>query len=142
MRFFCTTLTALTLALTAIPSAWAAWPDDRAIEVVVGFAPGGGTDLLARKLTPFLQKRLGDKVQFVVVNKPGAGGELGFAELASSEPDGYKIGYLNMPNMAAGPIVKKAPWTIDSFDYVGNMIGSRITLSVPKSSEVKTLADL
>ena len=54
----------------------AAWPDDKPIEVVVGFAPGGGTDLMARKLLPFVQKRLGSQVQFVVVNKPGAAGEI------------------------------------------------------------------
>ena len=51
---------------------WAAWPDDKPIEVVVGFAPGGGTDLMARKLFPFVQKRLGGKAQFVVINKNNA----------------------------------------------------------------------
>ena len=67
---------ALAVYATLATPAWAAWPDDKPIEVIVGFAPGGGTDLMARKLLPFVQKRLGPKAQFVVVNKPGAAGEI------------------------------------------------------------------
>ncbi len=139
MKFARALLGATALLAAAMAPAFAEYPD-RPVTLLIPFSPGGGSDVGARTYAPYLEKCLGGTI--IVVNKPGAGGELGFAELASSEPDGYKIGYLNMPNMAAGPIVKKAPWTIDSFDYVGNMIGSRITLSVPKSSEVKTLADL
>ncbi|WP_354268219.1 hypothetical protein [Bradyrhizobium japonicum] len=65
--------------LAASGSAWAAWPEDKAIEVVVGFAPGGGTDVMARKLLPFVERTLGGKAKFVVLNKPGAGGEIAFA---------------------------------------------------------------
>src|SRR5690348_1541820 len=98
MRFVASALAAVSLVLSAVPSASAAWPDDRPIEVVVGFAPGGGTDLLARKLTPFLQKRLSDKAQFIVVNKPGAAGEIASAYLAKAKPDGYTIGIVNVPS--------------------------------------------
>src|SRR5215470_16860736 len=41
------------LAVLACGSAWAAWPEDKTIEVIVGFAPGGATDVMARKLLPF-----------------------------------------------------------------------------------------
>ena len=44
---------AVVLSLLCAPS-FAAWPDDQTIELVVGFAPGGGTDLMARALVPFL----------------------------------------------------------------------------------------
>ena len=54
----------------------AAWPDDQTIELIVGFAPGGGTDLMARALVPFVEKKLGGKARILVVNKPGAGGEI------------------------------------------------------------------
>ena len=47
------------LSAALLQPALAAWPDDKPIEVVVGFAPGGGTDLLARKLAPFIQQRIG-----------------------------------------------------------------------------------
>lgn len=55
-RRFAAAFAALTVA--GAP-ALAAWPDDKPIEVVVGFAPGGGTDLMARSLMPFVRKRLG-----------------------------------------------------------------------------------
>ncbi|MGY3075127.1 hypothetical protein ACVWZZ_001498 [Bradyrhizobium sp. LM6.10] len=56
----------LILGLTASGTAWAAWPDDNPVEVVVGFAAGGGTDVMARKLLPFVEKRLGGNARFVV----------------------------------------------------------------------------
>src|SRR3954447_738833 len=87
-------------------SAWAAWPDDKPIEVVVGFAPGGGTDLLARKLGPFLKKQLGDKAQFIVINKAGAAGEIASSYIAKAKPDGYTIGFVNVPSFLYLPMVK------------------------------------
>src|SRR4051794_14543864 len=88
-------------AAALAPGIWgqsfAAWPEDKPIEVVVGFAPGGGTDLMARKLLPFVQKRLGPKAQFVVVNKPGAGGEIANAYVKNAKPDGYTLAVVNVP---------------------------------------------
>ncbi|MFL6694143.1 MAG: tripartite tricarboxylate transporter substrate binding protein, partial [Ramlibacter sp.] len=51
-------MTALALTLAAA-AAHAAWPDDKPIEVIVGFAPGGETDIMARGLAPFIQRQLG-----------------------------------------------------------------------------------
>src|SRR3712207_4881313 len=118
---------ATAILLAAVAPAFAAYPE-RPVTLLIPFSPGGGSDTGARTYQPFLERCLGGEV--VIVNKPGAGGELGFAELAKATPDGYLIGYLNMPNMATAPIVKDAPWSIDSFAYIGNVIGSRVTLSV------------
>jgi len=59
----------------------------RSVTLIVSYPPGGGTDITGRLLGPMLEKELGTPVQ--VLNKPGAGGQVGFTEIARSRPDGY-----------------------------------------------------
>ena len=54
--------------------AHAEWPTDRPIELIVAFAPGGGTDVMNRTLAPFIEKALGAKI--TILNRPGASGEI------------------------------------------------------------------
>ena len=95
--------------VAACGPAWAAWPDDKPIEVIIGFAPGGATDVMARKLLPFVEKRLDGKAKFVVLNKPGAGGEIAFTAIARAAPDAYSIGVVNVPGYNFHPADPKNP---------------------------------
>src|SRR5450432_1403339 len=87
-------IAALALALVAgsgfclAQGAGGAWPT-KPVRIVVPFAPGGTTDILARALAPELGKAFGQT--FVVENKPGAGGNLGADLVAKSAADGYTL---------------------------------------------------
>lgn len=74
--------------MLAVP-AQAAWPDDQVIKMVVPFAAGGSTDLVARKLAEGVAKEL--KANVIVENKAGAGGTIGSAYVARQPADGYTI---------------------------------------------------
>jgi tripartite-type tricarboxylate transporter receptor subunit TctC len=84
------TLAAAALAPGLAPSAAAqsTWPS-KPVRIVVPFAAGGTTDILARALAPELQRVFGQP--FIVDNKPGAGGNIGAADVANSPPDGHTL---------------------------------------------------
>lgn len=132
----------LALAATLVSPTWAAWPDDKPIEVVVGFAPGGGTDLLARKLFPFVQKRLGGKAQFVVMNKPGASGELASGYVAKAEPDGYTLGIVNVPAFLYLPMVRKTQYQVEDFKLVARIVDDPTVLITRSESRVTSLSTI
>jgi tripartite-type tricarboxylate transporter receptor subunit TctC len=89
-RHSITTLVAFcaTLALPGVTTAQSAWPT-KPVRIVVPFAPGGTTDILARVLAPELSKVFGQS--FVVDNKAGAGGNIGAEIVAKSPADGYTL---------------------------------------------------
>ncbi len=80
--------TGIVLALAATAVCAQSYPT-RPVRVLVGFPPGGGTDIMARLLTPKLAEILGQ--QYVVENRPGATTNIASAMVASSAPDGYTL---------------------------------------------------
>src|SRR5262245_37568114 len=80
-------LCALALLLVSAP-AHAAWPD-RPVTLIVPFAPGGPTDIVARIISTAFQKTLGQSV--VVENRGGAAGNIGMTLAARAAPDGYTL---------------------------------------------------
>ena len=119
----------------------AAYPE-RPITLIVAYPPGGGTDLVARALAPFVEKYLGGGAKIVVVNRAGAGGEVGFAALANSPADGYTIGFVNTPPLLTIPIERTAQFHWQRFDYIGNIIDDPCNFSVHAETPIHNLADL
>ena len=136
-------LAALTLCAAAIMPAisQAAYPE-QPIKMVVAFAAGGGTDIIARLVAQYMQKHMGGNASIVVINRPGAGGGIGFAELGNAQPDGYTIGFLNTPNVLTIPIERKSNFHWQNFDLIGNVVDDPGNFSVHSDTPLKSLAEL
>jgi tripartite-type tricarboxylate transporter receptor subunit TctC len=132
---------ALSAAVAAPGISQAAYPE-QAIKMVVAYAPGGGTDIIARLTAQYMQKYLGNNASFVVMNRPGAGGGIGFTELSSAPPDGYTIGFINTPNVLTIPIERKANFHWQKYDLLGNVIDDPGNFSVHADTPIKSLAEL
>ena len=122
-------------------AASAAYPD-QPINMIVAYAPGGGTDIAARVMIPFIEKYLGEGAKINVINRPGASGDIGFTALATAVPDGYTIGFINTPPVLATPIERKTGYTWQSYDLLGNIVDDPGTFCVHNDSAYKTLAEL
>jgi tripartite-type tricarboxylate transporter receptor subunit TctC len=115
--------TALAVAATW-SAAQGAWPS-KPVRIVVPFAAGGTTDILARALAPELQKVFGQA--FVVDNKPGAGGNLGADQVAKSPPDGYTLLMGTVGTHAINPsLYPKMP-----YDHVKDFVPIALVAGVP-----------
>ena len=126
-----------TLAAPAI--AQPRWPE-RPIEIMVGFVAGGGTDLDARAYARLLEQRIGGSV--VVVNRPGAGGEVALAATARAKPDGHTLGTTNMPSFVTIPIERQAQFKLDDFAPIANLVSDPSAITVHDEGPYRSLQDL
>ena len=114
----------------------------RPITIMVPSLAGGGTDVGARILASIAEKRMGQPI--VVVNRPGAGTQIGFTELARQKPDGYYLGFVLLP--AINTIIldpeRKAIFNHDSFLPIINQVQDAGLIWVRAESPYKTLKDL
>lgn len=136
-------LPALALSAVAVAPgmASAAYPE-QPIKMIVSYAPGGGSDVIARLVAQYMAKHLGNNASIVVVNRPGAGGGIGFGELTRAPADGYTIGMINTPNVLTIPIERKSNFHWQDYDLLGNVVDDPDNISVRADSEFKTLKDL
>ena len=128
-----------TLALAQASSA-ANFPN-KPIKLLVGFAPGGGTDAAARTIAIKLTEILGQTV--VVDNKPGAGGNISADMVAKAQGDGYTIGLANIGSLAVNPHMPNGtPYnTLKDFAMLGNGVSFGNVLVVRADSDIKTFAE-
>jgi tripartite-type tricarboxylate transporter receptor subunit TctC len=132
---------AVLLMSLVFPWCHAAYPE-QPIKMIVAYSAGGGTDLVARLLAQTMQKYLGPGATVVVVNRPGAGGAIGFSELASARPDGYTIGFINTPNVLTIPIERKSSFHWQNYDLLGNIVDDPGNFSVHADTPIKSMSDL
>lgn len=128
--------------LALLPATAAAAYPERPITMLIAYSPGGGTDLVARALAPYIEKNLGGDARIVIVNRAGAGGEIGFAALAAAPADGYTIGFVNTPPLLTIPIERQAQFHWQRFDYIGNIIDDPCNFSVHADTNIRSLREL
>lgn len=117
------------------------------VRVIVAYNAGGSTDAAARHILPYFERALqeltGENVTTVVVNLPGAGGEIGWSALASAQPDGAVIGFINLP---AVPLVAAARETAfdppsEKFRALGINISDANVVMLGKHTDWDTLEE-
>jgi len=137
----------LTLALASLSFAVPAqsqetWTPNKPIQLIVTYAPGGSADVLARLLQEPMSKALG--VPIVVVNRAGAGGNIGAEALARAEPDGYTIGIGAASTHAINPTLfgAKLPFRVpQDFTPIGQILSQPNVLLVNPNVPARTPAE-
>jgi len=128
------------LSAVANDKAWALYPD-RNVKIVVPFAPGGGTDVIARTLAQEMAKDLG--VSVVIENKPGAGTIIGTQAVAVSDPDGYTLLMGTFSHAVNPSLNARLPYDPHrDFAPVALIARSFNIVVVNPASPIKSIADL
>ncbi|MGX9963835.1 tripartite tricarboxylate transporter substrate binding protein [Roseomonas sp. F4] len=130
------------LASLAAPAlAQPSWPAGRPIEVVVGFAPGGGTDVMVRALAQALGAEL-PGANFVISNRPGAGGETAYVALQAARPDGYTLGTINTPGYVSLGVQRRVRYDRAQIRLVARLVDDPSAFVVHRDSPFRTLQDV
>jgi tripartite-type tricarboxylate transporter receptor subunit TctC len=133
-------LAAFTLLGATPADAQSAWPS-RPIRIVVPFAPGGASDILARLIGKELGERL--KQPVVVENKPGAGGTIGADLVAKSPPDGYTLLLADVSVVMTFPsLYANLPYQAKDLIPVANIATFGLIMIAPANSRFNSLADV
>jgi tripartite-type tricarboxylate transporter receptor subunit TctC len=135
LRPACVSLVASLIVVSAPPVA-AAYPD-KPIRIIIPFAPGGGTDILARALQDKFEKALGTAV--IIDNRGGAGGVLGFTLVAKAPPDGYTLLVTSASFTYTPSLHKDLPFdAVKDFKPITNLAQAPLVLAVHPSMPVKS----
>ena len=135
------TLLAAALFAFAGAAAAQAYPA-KPVKIIVGFAPGSATDILARLVADQFSKSMGQA--FVVENKPGAGGSVGTAQAKEAAPDGYTLVAAGSGPFGINPAIQsKLPYDpLRDFELIGNIVVTPQALVVAAGSPYRSVKEL
>ncbi|MES2052598.1 MAG: tripartite tricarboxylate transporter substrate binding protein [Pseudomonadota bacterium] len=138
-RLFGAAMAGVCVSVAAPALAQDAYPN-KPIRLLLGFAPGGGSDMVARLIAKPLGERLGQSV--VVDNKPGAGGNIAADLAAKAVPDGYTLVLLPSGHASNAAMKKTLPFNpVNDFGWIGTITTYPLSLSVAPNSQFKTFQE-
>jgi len=141
LRKFATLAGAACIAFgIAAPAAQAAGNDypNHTVELIVPYQPGGGTDALARAFADASRKHMSESI--VIVNRPGAGGAIGWNEVIHSRPDGYKLAVLTVELLTL-PHLGLAKFNYDDFQPIAQLNADPAAITVKADSPYNTIEE-
>lgn len=118
----------------------AAWKPEKDVKVIVAYKAGSGTDTGARLLANSAKKYVGQTL--VIENKPGADGKIGWTELSKSKPDGYTIGFINLPTYTTLAQQKGTAFDDKSIVPICNHLTETAVVVVKNDAKWKDLKEL
>ena len=131
-------LAMLVVALAA--SCALAWSPRKNVTVIVAYKAGSGTDNTARVLSKFATNTVGRTL--VIQNLEGGSGSIGWTSLAMARPDGYTIGFVNLPTLCSNIVEQLGDYKIDDFVPICNHVNETALVLVAKDSPFNTLGEL
>lgn len=130
-------------SVTALFAALAAASDDypsKPIEVLVGFAAGGSTDVVSRVASEAVQRQW--RTSVVVLNKPGASGSVAAKQVSHARPDGYTLLAISVQHSVFPAISEVPPYSVHDFEPIAKLAYSPMLVNVNAQSPWKTMNDV
>jgi tripartite-type tricarboxylate transporter receptor subunit TctC len=116
------------------------WAPSKPVRMIVGFPPGGATDLVARQIAPKMSQALGRQV--IVDNRPGANGVISNELIMRAEPDGHTIGFGHIGTLVISPVISKVAYDVQKdLAPVGMVVSLQNIIVVTPSLPAKTLKE-
>ena len=130
----------LVLALVLTASSAFAWEPSKNVTVIVAYKAGSGTDNTARVLSKFANETVGKTI--VIQNLEGGSGSIGWTALSQARPDGYTLGFVNLPTLCSNIVEELGDYKIDDFVPICNHVNETAMVMVAKSSPFNSLEEL
>lgn len=139
-KLITTALSTLAIAVGGVTAAQASdWPE-RPVTMVIGFNPGGSTDIQGRVLANVMEDYLGQPVN--VVNQPGAGSAVAFTRLANNTDEGYTFLFGGTTALTFTPIITAVDYEIDDFEYLAALAVGQNAIVTSAEQPFETFDDI
>jgi tripartite-type tricarboxylate transporter receptor subunit TctC len=134
---------AVLLLIPALTPAAAAELGDDRVSIVIPYRPGGGFDRAVRTIAPYFARQLGEDINVLPDNLPGAGGRRGATKVYRARPDGTTLGIFNLPGIVLPDILgERVAYDLRELSWIGRVESQNYVMLVASSSGLRAIDDL